>query len=134
MQLDQGVQLDVLASQELHHLRSSTHTLSPNLTDQPRYWCFSIWSGYCGLVSCRMEPIAFASHTLSSSERNYAQLEKEALSLVKRFHQYLYGWKFTIITNHQPLLAILDPKKGIPSLAAAQLQQWAGWLPVPMTW
>lgn len=43
-------------------------------------------------------PIAFASRTLSASEKNYAQVEKEALSLVfgvKRFHQFLYGRKFT---------------------------------------
>ena len=73
-------------------------------------------------------PIAFASRTLSPSERNYAQLEKEALSLVfgiKRFHQYLYGRKFTLVTDHKPLLAILGPKKGIPPLAAARLQRWA---------
>ena len=74
------------------------------------------------------KPIAFASQTLSPSEKNYCQLEKEALSLVfgvKKFHQYLYGRKFTLITDHKPLLAILGPKKGIPPLAAARLQRWS---------
>ena len=68
------------------------------------------------------KPIAFASRTLSTSEKNYAQLEKEALSLVfgvEKFHQYFYGRRFTLITDHKPLTAILGPKKGIPSLAAA---------------
>ena len=73
-------------------------------------------------------PIDFTSRTLSSSEHNYAQVEKEALSLVfgvKRFHNYLYSRTFTLVTDHRPLTTILGPKKCVPPLAAAQLQRWA---------
>ena len=74
------------------------------------------------------KPITFASRTLTQSEKNYAQIEKEALALmysVKHFHQYLYGRRFTLVTNHKPLLTIFGPRKGVPSLAAACLQRWA---------
>ncbi len=73
-------------------------------------------------------PISFASRTLTPSEQNCTQLEKEALSLVygvKKFHQYLYGRPFTLVTHHKPLTVIFGSKKGIPSLAAARLQRWA---------
>ena len=73
-------------------------------------------------------PIAYASKTLSKSECLYAQIEKEALAIVfevKRFHQYLYGHQFTLVTDHKPLLTILGPKSSLPSLAAARLQRWA---------
>ena len=73
-------------------------------------------------------PVAFASRTLSSSERNYSQVEKEALSLIfgiKKFDQYLYGRAFTLNTDHKPLITILGPKNGVPSIAAARMQRWA---------
>ena len=73
-------------------------------------------------------PIAYASRTLSKCERGYPQLDKEALSLVfgvKKYHQYLYGRRFTLVTDHKPLTTILGPKKGLPTLAAARLQRWA---------
>ena len=72
-------------------------------------------------------PIAFAPRTLSAVERNYAQLEKEALSLVygtQKFHQCLYGLRFVLITDHKPLTTLLGHKRGIPTLAAACLQRW----------
>ena len=73
-------------------------------------------------------PVAYASCTLTKSERNYAQVEKEALSLVfgvRKFHQYWYGRQFTILTDHKPLKTILGPKNNIPPLAAARMQRWA---------
>ena len=71
--------------------------------------------------------IAFAAWALSSSDWNYPQIEKEALSLiygVKKFNSYLYGRKFTLEMNHKPSTAIFGSKKGIPAMAAARLQRW----------
>ena len=76
----------------------------------------------------RERPVAYASPTLTPSERNYVQIEREALSIVygvKKNHQFLCGRNFTLITNHQPLLAILGPKAAIPTLAAARMHRWA---------
>ena len=50
-------------------------------------------------------PIACASRTLSSSEKRNSQVEKEAFALVfgvKKFRQYLYGRRFTLVTDHKP--------------------------------
>jgi hypothetical protein len=77
------------------------------------------------------KPIAFASRTLNKAEKNYSQIDKEALALtwgVKKFNQYLYGRKFTLLTDHKPLTAILHPSKEIPTTTAARMQRYALYL------
>lgn len=67
--------------------------------------------------------IAYASKTLSQTEKRYAQTEKEALALVwavEHFHYYLYGTKFTLFTDHKPLLCIYGAK-AIPS---RRIERW----------
>ena len=73
-------------------------------------------------------PIAFASRTLTKSERNYLQIEKEALGIVfgvRQFQRYLYGRTFHLLTDHKQLVTILGPKTAVPTLAAARMQRWA---------
>ena len=73
-------------------------------------------------------PISFASRTLTKAERNYANLEQEALAVifgVKKFHQYLYGRQFILETDHKPLESLFNEKKATPSMAAARIQRWA---------
>ena len=73
-------------------------------------------------------PIAYGSRILSTSEQNYSQLEKEALAIIfgiKKFHKFLYGRPFTLVTDHKPLVIILGPRSPVPTLAAARLQRWA---------
>lgn len=73
-------------------------------------------------------PIAFASRTLSTAERNYAQIDREALSIVfgvGKFHRYLFGRKFGILTDHRPLLGLLQEGRAIPQMASGRMVRWA---------
>ena len=88
-----------------------------------------------GVGACLMQvmdkherPVAYASRMLTSAEANYAQIERKALAIifaVKKFHQYLYGRCFILVTDHRPLCKILGHNRGVPSLAAARMQRWA---------
>ena len=44
---------------------------------------------------------------------------------MKKFHQFLYGRKFRLITDHKPLLSIFSPEKQLPVLTAQRLQRYA---------
>lgn len=62
-----------------------------------------------GLGACIMQdghPIAYASRSLTQTECNYAQIEKELLAIVfamERFENYVYGRHVTVESDHKPL-------------------------------
>ena len=58
-------------------------------------------------------PVAYASRSLTETERRYAQIEKEALALTwacEKFSAYLLGRHFAIETDHKPLVPLLSSK------------------------
>ena len=67
--------------------------------------------------------ISYASRSLSNVERSYSQTEKEALAIVwscERFHAYLYGTEFELVTDHKPLECIFLPK----AKTCARIERW----------
>uniref|UniRef100_A0A5S6QI20 Reverse transcriptase/retrotransposon-derived protein RNase H-like domain-containing protein n=1 Tax=Trichuris muris TaxID=70415 RepID=A0A5S6QI20_TRIMR len=44
---------------------------------------------------------------------------------VNKFHQYVYGRHFELVTDHKPLVSIFHPKRKLPVMTAQRLQRWA---------
>uniref|UniRef100_A0A672FVX5 Gypsy retrotransposon integrase-like protein 1 n=1 Tax=Salarias fasciatus TaxID=181472 RepID=A0A672FVX5_SALFA len=62
-----------------------------------------------------LRPVAFASRKLKDSEQNYPVHQLEFLALkwavVDKFHDYLYGAKFIVRTDNNPLTYVLTSAK-----------------------
>lgn len=88
---------------------------SPSLCmfDPQKQLVLSVDASQNGLGAVLMhdgQPIEFASCSLTSTQKAYAQIEKEFLAVqfgLQRFHQYIYGQHVTIETDHLPLLGIM---------------------------
>ena len=56
-----------------------------------------------------IKPVVYISHLLSSTETRYSRIEREALACVwatERFHDYLFGKEFTLLTDSKPLVSL----------------------------
>ena len=73
-------------------------------------------------------PIAFGSRKMTTAEKNYSQVEREALAIIfgmKTIHQYLWRRTFNLETDNKPLVAIFGSKREVPATATARLQRRA---------
>ena len=64
-------------------------------------------------VDLEWKPVAYASRTMTETEKRYAQIEKEALAVTwacEKFSMYILGKRFLIETDHKPLVPLLGFK------------------------
>lgn len=69
-----------------------------------------------------------ASRALTSAEQKYSQPDRAGLAIiyaVTKFHRMLFGRRFRLESDHQPLLRIFGSKKVIPVYTANRLQRFA---------
>ncbi|XP_058456616.1 uncharacterized protein K02A2.6-like [Malaya genurostris] len=76
-------------------------------------------------------PIMYASKTLNDTQRRYKQIDREAFAIifgVRKFYQYLYGRKFLLVTDNEPVKQIFSETKGLPAMSALRMQHYATFL------
>lgn len=64
-------------------------------------------------------PCMMASSSLSKAERNYSQLDREALAIVfgvKKFHKCIFGRHVVVYSDCKALENILSPNKDLGSI------------------
>ena len=68
--------------------------------------------------------ICYSSRALSEAEKRYSQIEREALAIMwgcEKYHLYLYGKPFSVVTDHKPLVKIFnDPAHKPPP----RIERW----------
>lgn len=112
------------AFQKLKELVTREPTLKYYDTRKPvEIECDSSQSGLGAVLMQEGQPVAYGSRTLSKTEQNYAQIEKECLSIVyacEHFDKYILGKSdLTVYTDHKPLEIIMRK----PLLAAPKRLQ-----------
>lgn len=70
-------------------------------------------------ISHDKNPIAYASKSLTDTQKRWAQIEKELFAIwfgCHKFHQYIYGQSVQVESDHKPLIPLFKkPLSDIPS-------------------
>ncbi len=84
-----------------------------------------------GTILCQLgkfdktsQVVAYASRALTPVEQRYSQIQTELLAIrwaTQHFHVFLFGQKFVLHTDHQPLVSILKNPASRPS---ARMERW----------
>ena len=99
------------AMTELKHLVTTAPVLS--YYDPAKELIIQCDASSTGLEAVLLQdnhPLAYASRALSDTECGYAQIAKECLAMVfslQRFHQYTFGRRTIVHTDHKPLETIV---------------------------
>lgn len=71
-----------------------------------------------------IRPVVCVSRSLTPCETKYCQTEKECLGIIwamEKLYMYLYGTRFTLITDCKPLVYLLDRVRSKPT---ARMERW----------
>ena len=80
--------------------------------------------GLSGIMLQEGKVVCYASKSLTETEKRYSQTEKENLATVwakKHWHIYLFGHKFTVISDAKALEHIYGNPKSKPPM---RLERW----------
>ena len=117
------------AFEKLKQLLTSSHVMTAPRTDRP----YKLYTDTCdyavGAISVQVDDcgtervIQYVSHSLSSVQRRWATIEKEAYAVVyaiSKLRPYLYGADFTVYTDHKPLTSLFTKE-----MQSTKIQRWA---------
>ena len=93
--------------------------------------------GYGAVISQENGPISHASRCLTPTESNYAPIESELSAVLygcTRFHDYIYGQKVTVETDHKPLVGIIAKPLHKLSPRIQSMRRKLLWYDISATW